>query len=195
MDNRYNKVFPSFDPLNTEFSPGSHIIDVFPSRFSFHSFVKSNDNNLENHTHQLNNIAITSLLDHLHMFIISDSGIKNNVAISIAHIHVCDRPIVKMIHHAANITSTEAELFAIRCGINQAVKLPEISKIVIITDSVHAANKIFDSSIHSFQVYSVAISKELRKFFNANNDNSIAFWECSSCCNWPLFKSIDSDTK
>ena len=83
MDNRYNKVFSSFDPLNTEFFPGSHIIDVFPSCFFFHPFVKSNDNNLENHTHQLNNVAITSLLDHLHMFIISDSGIKNNVATSI----------------------------------------------------------------------------------------------------------------
>jgi len=118
MDNRYNKVFPSFDPLNTEFSPSSYIIDVFPSHFSFHPFIKSNNNNLENHAHQLNDVAITSLLDHSHMLIISDSGIKNNIAISIAHIHICNRPIVKTIHHAANIISTEAELFTIRCSIN-----------------------------------------------------------------------------
>jgi len=31
MDNRFNEVFPLFDSLNKEFSPGSHIIDIFPS--------------------------------------------------------------------------------------------------------------------------------------------------------------------
>ena len=91
-----------------------------------------------------------SLLDHSYVLIISDGGIKNNAAISIAHIHVCDRPIIKTIHHVANIISTKAELFTIRYGINQAVNLLEISKIVIITDSLHAAKKIFDSSIHYF---------------------------------------------
>jgi len=36
MDNRFNKVFSSFDPYNSEFSPGSRIIDIFSSCFSFH---------------------------------------------------------------------------------------------------------------------------------------------------------------
>jgi len=31
MDNRFNKVFPAFDPHNKEFSPGSQIINIFPS--------------------------------------------------------------------------------------------------------------------------------------------------------------------
>ena len=51
MDNQYNEVFPSFDSLNTEFSPSSYIINVFPSHFFFHPFTKSNDNNLENYAH------------------------------------------------------------------------------------------------------------------------------------------------
>jgi len=75
---------------------------------------------------------------------------------------------------------TEAKLFVIRCNINQAINLPGISKIVIITDSIHVAKRIFDSSIHSFQTHLASISKELRKFFLANNNNSITFWECSS---------------
>jgi len=33
MDNRFNEVFPSFDPYNSEFSLGSRIIDIFPSCF------------------------------------------------------------------------------------------------------------------------------------------------------------------
>ena len=188
IDNRVNEVFPSFNPLNTEFFPSSCLIDIFPSCFSFLSFIKCSDNNLEDYSNQLNNIVIMSLLNHSHTLIISDTGIKNNIPTSIAHIHIYDSSIIKIIHHAANFTSTEAKLFAIRCGINQAVNLPEISKIVIVTDSIHAVKKIFDLAIHLFQIYSAAISKELRKCFLTNSDNSIAFWECPSWCNWPLFK-------
>jgi len=35
MDNRFNEVFSSFDPLNVEFSPSSRLIDVFSSHFLF----------------------------------------------------------------------------------------------------------------------------------------------------------------
>ena len=180
MDNRFNEVFPSFNPLNIEFSSSSHLIDVFPSYFSFHSFIKHSDNNLEDHSNQLNNIAIMFLLNYLHTLIISDAGIKNNIATSITHIYIRDRPIIKTIHHMANITSTEAKLFAIRCSINQTINLLGISKIIIITDSIHAAKKIFDLVIYLFQIHSAVISKKLRKIFLTNNDNSIAFWKCPS---------------
>ena len=33
-------IFPSFSPLNQEFSPGSHIVDIFPDRFSFNLVTK-----------------------------------------------------------------------------------------------------------------------------------------------------------
>jgi len=51
IDDRFNKVFPSFDPLNKEFSPSSYITDIFPSRFSFHPYNKHSDVNLKSHTH------------------------------------------------------------------------------------------------------------------------------------------------
>jgi len=88
-----------------------------------------------------------------------------------------------------NITSTEAELFAIRYGINQAAIryginqatiISSISKIIIIADSIHTTRRIFDSSSHL--LYAAAISTELRKFFTKNYHNSIEFWECPSHC-------------
>jgi len=33
-------IFPSFSPLNQEFSPGSRIIDIFPNHFSFNLATK-----------------------------------------------------------------------------------------------------------------------------------------------------------
>ena len=152
MDNRFNEVFSLSNPLNSEFSPGLYLIDIFSSHFSFHSVIKHKDNNLKDHSHKLNDIAIMFLLNHLHTLIISDVGIKNDIAISIAHIHICDRPIIKIIHHATNVTSTEAELFAIRCSINQAINLSEISKIIIVTDSIYAVKKIFDLATHLYQL-------------------------------------------
>jgi len=81
------------------------------------------------------------------------------------------------------ITSTEAELFAIRCGINQACSKNNISKIIIITDSIHAAKKIFESSSHPYQLHMTSILQELCRFFAKNQNNSIKFWECPSCLN------------
>ena len=195
MDNKFNKVFFSFDPLNIEFSSSSHLIDIFPSYFSFHLYIKQKENNLENCANQLNDITISSSLNHSHALIISDAGIKNNVAMSISHIYIYNRLIVKMVHYATNIMTTKAELFAIRYSINQAVNLLGISKITVIMDFIYVARSIFNSSIYSFQVHLAAISKELKKFFLTNNDNSIKLWKCPSYCNWPFFKFVDRDTK
>ena len=73
----------------------------------------------------------------------------------------------------------EAKLFAIRYGINQASALPGIANIVVLTDFIYAARRIFNSSLYSFQIYMAAISAELKIFFS---NNSIEFWEFSSCC-------------
>ena len=94
-----------------------------------------------------------------------------------------------------NITSTEAELFTIRCGINQVSCLNYISKIIIITDSIHAAKRILDPSIHSYQVQAAAILKNLRYFFNRHKDNSIKFWKCPSHLKWWLHNEVDKETK
>jgi len=77
--------------------------------------------------------------------------------------------------------SIEVELFAIRCGINQACIKENMSKIIVITDSIHAAKKIFDSKSQLFQSHTMAIHNELQKFFIKDRENSIEFWECPSC--------------
>jgi len=71
--------------------------------------------------------------------------------------------------------STKAKLFVIRCGIDQAIYLPNIKRIVIILDSIYAAKRIFDSSIYLYQIHSVAISCKLREFFTRSSNNFIEF--------------------
>ena len=127
--------------------------------------------------------------------VVTDASIKNNTATSISHIHTYNHPITKTIHHAIHITSSEAEIFAIRCGINQASNQDGISKIIVITDSIHMAKKIFNPSLHPLQIHSVAILTELCQFFLQHLNNSIKFWECPSCLNWSFHKVVDKETK
>ena len=82
---------------------------------------------------------------------ITDINVKNNMTNSIIHIYIHNILIIKIIHHVVNVTSMEAEFFAIRYSINQAVCLQNIFKIIIVTDSIHVARKIFDTSSHLLQ--------------------------------------------
>ena len=41
----------------------------------------------------------------------------------------------------------------------------------------------------------MAILSELRYFFNINQENSIKFWECSSCFKWRFHQDVDKDSK
>jgi len=100
--------------------------------------------------------------------VITDANIKNNIATSISYIHLANYPLIKMVHHIAFITSTEVELFAVRYGINQACIKEEVSKIIIVTDSIHAAKKIFNSKLHLYQSHTIAILSELHHFFKTN---------------------------
>ena len=188
-------ILPSFSPLNPEFSPGHHISDNFPNHFYFNL---ANKNEKEIHkicTQELDNMVLCNSSLPNTALMIMDASIKNNIATSISHIHIVNRPLIKTVHHASFVTSMEVELFAIRYGINQASSINNVSKIIVITDSIHVAKKIFDSESHPFQIHTTAILSELRKFFNSNNANSIEFWECPSKLKWRFHKDIDKDSK
>ena len=115
--------------------------------------------------------------------IVMDASIKNDITISISHMHIFNSSLIKTLHHSVFVTSSEVELFAIRCSINQASNQEDISKIIIVTDSIHVAKKFFDLLLHPYQIYTVAILNELHKFFVRNQNNSIKFWECPSQLN------------
>jgi len=149
MDNRFNEVYPSFNPLHSELSPANRVIDTFSDHFSFHSFSKYKSN-LKEQTQKLNNLAIKSSVTPTLALVITDASVKNNVATSIAHIHIHNHSIIKTLHYTMNVTNTEAKLFAIRYGINQAINTNNISKINVIMDSLYSTKKTFGYSLHPY---------------------------------------------
>jgi len=99
---------------------------------------------------KINETTLQILADSKTVVIVSDTSIKNQVVTSIAHIHIHDNPVIETLHHAVNVISTEAKLFAIRCGINQAIQLVNINHIIIIMNSIHTAKQIFDLSVQPY---------------------------------------------
>ena len=125
-NNRLNDIFNSFNPFSSEFSPRNRLIDIFPSLFSFHLSNKKYTIGKKVHPHKLDKIILLVSVDPKTTIVMSNASIKNQVAMSIAHIHIHDTPIIKTIHHAINVTSTKAELLVIRCGLNQTTQLTNI---------------------------------------------------------------------
>jgi len=132
MCNKAYGIFPSFSPLNPEISPGHRIIDKFSDRFSFNLVNKKEKEINKIHAQELDDMALcNSSLPHTAL-VITEASIKNDIAMSISHIYSANRPLTKTVHHASFVTSTEAELFAVRCGINQACSINNVSKIIVI---------------------------------------------------------------
>ena len=176
--NSYNKshgIFPSFSPLSIKFSPGHHIIDNFSDHFSFNLVNRKEKTKNNTRTQELDEMVLRVSSSPHTALVVTDASIKNNIATSISHIHLANSSLTKTVHYASFVTSTEAELFTIRCGINQACSKDYVSKIIVVTDSIHAAKKIFDSNSHPYHLHSIAILRELQEFFNSNLDNSIEF--------------------
>jgi len=189
-------ILLSFPPLDPEFFPGHRIIDNFSNHFSFNLVNKEKDKNpKKTRAQELDEMVLQNSSSPHSAFVITDASIKNNIAMSISHIHSANQPLIKTVHHVSFVTTTEAELFAIRCGINQACSINNVSKIIIVTNSIHAAKKIFDSDVYPLQIHTATILNELWKFFNSNESNFIEFWECPSKLKWRFHCDADKDSK
>jgi len=77
-------------------------------------------------------------------------------------------------------------LFAIRLGVVKATSF-DVKRIIIITDSLTAARRAVDASVHSGQAHSLAIVQALRAFFTNHPDRSIHLWDCPSKVQWSLY--------
>ena len=146
-NNRLNGIFNSFNSFNSEFSLGNRLIDIFSSCFSFHLSDRKSVEVKKVYLYKLNKLIFQTSANSRTAVIVSDMSIKNQVTTSI---YVHNNLVVKTVHYAINVTSTKTELLTIRCGLNQATQLNNIKYIIVITDSIHVAKRIFNSSIYLY---------------------------------------------
>jgi len=80
-------IFPSFSPIDPEFSPGNCITDIFSNRFSFNLVNKKVDNCNKIRGLELDEMVLRCSSDSQTALVIMDASIKNDIATSISHIH------------------------------------------------------------------------------------------------------------
>jgi len=56
--------------------------------------------------------------------------------------------------------------------------MEDIKHITLTTDSIHAAKKIFDTTMHLYQSLITPLATKIHKFFAKLADHIISFWHC-----------------
>jgi len=90
---------------------------------------------------------------------------------------------------AGRTTTSDAELFAIRLEISKITSI-DIECIILITGSLNSSRKTVDPSVHSRQIYSLAIYFVLRLFFCGGLGYKIKFWNCPSKAEWSFHQIV-----
>ena len=157
-NNQLNAIFPAFDPLNDELSPGHRLINIFSDCILFHKVQYKNNTNITNtnitfHLCNLNAITLKASSNIKSAIIVTNASVKsNNITTSVTHIYSCNNSSRKTIYYTINIMSIEAKLFVLKYGINQALQIPKVSCIIVIKNSIYTAQKIFDPLNLPYQI-------------------------------------------
>ena len=151
INEHLNSVRNCFNPLHPLFSPGSRVVDHFPSRISFHSSSSSSSSSNEHlyqHLQNLDHALKSSQTSPNNIAVIADGGVKkSHVATAVTHIW-SDNSIIKYLQvHSINVTSIEAKLMAIHTGLIPAMEIDNIHVIIVITDSISMAKKILEFKV------------------------------------------------
>jgi len=91
--------------------------------------------------------------------------------------------------------SVEAKLMAIHLGLIPAMDKENIHDIIVITDSITAAKKIFESRSNPLQNMYIPVISVVNSFFRKGGRNKIQFWFCPSKAKWPKHQLIDDQVK
>ena len=196
VNKRLNGVRDCYNPLFPLFSPGSRVVNHFSSRFSFHSPPSSSNEDLFHYLRNLDQAFRSSQISPHNIAIIVDGGIKKlQVATAVMHIWT-DNSIVRCLQvNSINVTSIEAELMAIRLGLIPAIEEENIHNIIVITNSIAATKKIFESKTDPLQNMFIPVTSEINSFFRKDSRNKIQFWFCPSKAKWPKHKLVDDQVK
>ena len=91
MSIKSHGIFPSFSPLDPKFFPGCRTIDNFSNCFSFNLVNKEKEkNHKKTHTQELDEMVLHNSSSPLSTIVITDTSIKNDIAMSISHVHLAN---------------------------------------------------------------------------------------------------------
>ncbi|RXW13928.1 hypothetical protein EST38_g11928 [Candolleomyces aberdarensis] len=183
---RLTEVFSLCAEENT---PGLRLMDRHQDRVSFNDFdPKAEDALLKRH-HLLDSTYRQAIASHTAVCFGTDCSVPKRTAHQATASFVMNgagREPVTSTWVTGRVLSACAELFAIRSAITRATMLEGCSRIIIFTDSMAAARRSVDPSVHSGQAHSLAVCKALGEWFSNGEDRSLEFISAPSKLKWGI---------
>jgi len=191
-----SEITKYFYPLYQIFSPGSRIVNYFSSSITFHSLPLASDKDLYKHIQDLNHIFCQSQTNFYSATVITNGGVKkSNVATAVAHIWK-DNSVTKQLQiQTMNIISIKAKLIAICISLIPTMENNDTCNIIVLTNSISVANKVFKSYISPAQNIILLLTSRIKSFLKKDKRNAIHFWYCPSKVEWPKYKLVDNKVK
>jgi len=81
---------------------------------------------------------------------------------------------------------------AICLGLIPAMEEENVHNIIVITNSIVIAKKIFESKTDPLQNMFILVTSAINSFFRKDSRNKIQFWFCPSKAKWPKHKLVDN---
>ena len=151
----------------------------------------------KNRISQLDNILNNSRLDDSTICIGTDGSVPKDNQLqgigAISAIYLGERKAEVV--PCGTCSSTDAELAALRLGLEVLPQAPEIKTIRFFSDSTAAIQKLLDPSTHSLQGSSIASCEILRAWFIEDQGQHIYFHYVPSKCKWKLQGEADKLAK
>jgi len=103
-----------------------------------------------------------------------------SLSVPLQHIWTDNSIVQRLQVNSINVISIEAELMAVRLGLIPAMEEENIHDIIVITDSIATAKKIFEFKTDPLQNMFIPVTLAIDSFFRKDGRNKIQFWFCPS---------------
>jgi hypothetical protein len=178
-----------FSPCADENTPGYRLLDKYPDRVTFMTFNPKEEDALPKCRNLLNAIYTQSRADSTKVCCGTDCSIykcSSHQATASFIIEQAGRETLESTWVTGRVLSTDAELSAVRMAVCKAVTLEDCHHIIIFTDSMVAAKRAVDPSVHSGQAHSLATCKALAQWFALSENHRAEFIATLSKLEWGL---------
>ena len=196
INKRLTEIKDEFDLFYFIFHPGLQLVNHFSDRITFHSPESSNDKGLIIYLSKLDISFSKMQTAPADIAVITDRSIKvTGLATAVTHIWKDNKVINCLKAYAINVIPLEAKLMAICIGLMSALESTDAHYIIVITDSLAAANKIISLDNQHLQKSIIPIAAKIQMFLEKDGYNSIYFWYCPSKLKWPRHALVDEEAK
>ncbi|KAK1221827.1 hypothetical protein PQX77_015362 [Marasmius sp. AFHP31] len=184
-----------FDLADGLAAPGNRIRDSFPDRICFDKSPRASDQETEGESRSdyLDRLLSGCEWDPEGIVVATDASVPSSTrhhSVAGFEAYVGGERVFGCRFASGRILAACAELVAICFAVTRVTSGAEpYKRITVFTDSIAAAERAVDPSLHSGQAHSLAVCKALNEWLREDDDREIKFVEVPSSAKWSVHHS------